>query len=130
MGCSRRDLVDCGFWCSGGARFAMRQVLWRQYLWGDFVLSTTNGALGKCGSIDGFGFETGRVLWGGVRLIGIETNILGCTAEILRNAAGAVRRRDCEEVWNLRDDVQIRNSATSYAKAVRPHFIPVMGLLW
>ncbi len=30
---------------------------------GEFVHSTTNGALGKCGSIDGFGFEAGRVLW-------------------------------------------------------------------
>ncbi len=30
---------------------------------GEFVLSATNGVLGKCGSIDGLGFETGRVLW-------------------------------------------------------------------
>ncbi len=63
-------------------------------------------------------------------MIGIGANILGCMAEILSNAAGAVRRRDCGEVWNLRDDVQIRNSATSYAKAARTHFISVMGLLW
>ncbi len=49
----------------------------------------------------------------GVRLIGVGANILGCMAEILRNAAFAVRRTDSGEVWNLRDDVQIRNSATT-----------------
>ena len=64
----------------------------------------------------------------GVRLIGVGANILGCMAEILRNAAFAVRRTDSGEVWNLRDDVQIRNSATTYAKAARTHFISVLGL--
>ncbi len=69
----------------------------------------------------------------GVRLIGVGANILGCMAEILRNAAFAVRRTDSGEVWNLRDDVQIvcfpiRDSATTYAKAARTHFISVLGL--
>jgi hypothetical protein len=50
----------------------------------------------------------------GVRFVSIGINIVGCTAEILRNAAGSLRRGDGREVLKLRDEGQIKDNVTYY----------------